>query len=96
MAQSCGCLLSLHPAGCHAALPARQLLCSGEIAFGGHQALALPGQKLVMGNVQVCGQWMDSLQESLCQQAAATATAAAAAAAAAATGVARTPCLIHI
>lgn len=31
----------------------RELLCSGEVAFGGHKAVALPGQKLVMGSVQV-------------------------------------------
>lgn len=42
-------------AGCHASLPVtgRQLLCFGDVSIGGHKALSLPGQKLVMGNVQL-------------------------------------------
>lgn len=36
--------------GCHAQ---RQLLCAGDLGLGGHSALALPGQRLIMGHVQL-------------------------------------------
>jgi len=36
--------------GCQAQ---RQLLCFGDVSIGGHKVLSLPGQRLVMGNVQL-------------------------------------------